>query len=183
MRISYNAPFILTLGFICTLVLFLDSLFFSNQWLTHQFFTLYGFSFFNPLDYFRLISNVIGHSGWGHLFSNFSFILLLGPILEEKYGTKMLLIMSVLTALVTGILQVIFFNTGLHGASGLVFMLIVLSSITNFRKGEIPLTFILVAALFVGKEVYKSFEQNNISEFAHVLGGICGGFFGYYLKK
>jgi membrane associated rhomboid family serine protease len=98
---------------------------------------------------------------------------------EEKYGSKRLLIMILLTALVTGILNILFFNTGLLGASGIVFMLILLSSFTNVRNGEIPITFILVAFLFLGKEVLESIQNDNISQFAHIIGGICGSIFGF----
>jgi rhomboid protease GluP len=107
---------------------------------------------------------------------------LVGPIVEEKYGSKSLLIMILITALITGILNILFFNAGLLGASGIVFMLILLSSFTNVRSGEIPVTFILVAILFLGREVFESLQNDNISQFAHIIGGICGSVFGYKVK-
>mgnify|MGYP000259418082 CR=1 FL=1 len=109
---------------------------------------------------------------------NLSFILLLGPIIEEKYGGASLLLMIGITAIVTGILNVIFFQTGLLGASGIVFLFIILASFGNAQKG-IPLTFLLIAILFLGKEVWQAFQDNNISEFAHIAGGICGSLFGF----
>nr|HMP30396.1 rhomboid family intramembrane serine protease [Saprospiraceae bacterium] len=133
----------------------------------------------NPISIFTLFSHVLGHANWGHLLGNMTFILLVGPIVEEKYGSKRLLTMILLTALVTGILNILFFNTGLLGASGVVFMLILLSSFTNVRAGEVPITFILVALLFLGKEIMESLQNDNISQFAHVIGGICGSFFGF----
>ncbi len=110
-------------------------------------------NFSDPVSYWRLISHIAGHQDWVHLMSNFSFILLIGPILEEKYGSRRLLQMILFTALITGILNVIFFSTGLMGASGIVFMFIILSSFTNFRSGDVPLTFILIILLFLTKEV------------------------------
>ena len=83
------------------------------------------------------------------------------------------------TALVTGLLNVLLLDSGLYGASGIAFMLILLTSITNIRSGEIPLSFVLVLLLFMAKEVFGAFQSNNISEFAHILGGICGAFFGF----
>jgi uncharacterized membrane protein YdcZ (DUF606 family) len=88
--------------------------------------------------------------------------------------------MIAVTALVTGALNVLFFTTGLRGASGVVFMLILLASFTNFSKGEIPLTFILVMLLYLGREIFNSFSSNNISEFAHIVGGFCGSLFGFF---
>ena len=182
MRISYNSPVILSFTFISAAVYLMDVLFFGN--LTRNFFTVYpGFSFLNPLDYLRLISHAIGHSSWQHLLGNFTFILLIGPILEEKYGSRDLLLMMFITALITGVLNSFFFSTGLLGASGIVFMLIILSSITNIRQGEIPLTFILITVLFLGQEVVNIARADNISQAAHIIGGICGGFFGLQFAK
>ena len=180
MKITYNAPVVLSFALLCVAVLAIDGIFFpSSRFLTSHFFSVGGtFQFTNPLNYISIFGHAVGHSGWSHLIGNFTFILLLGPLLEEKYGSKPLLLMMFLTALVTGILNVVFFSTGLLGASGIVFMFIILSSITNMRRGQIPLTFILVMALYVGQELLKLFEENNISEFAHIVGGICGAVFG-----
>jgi membrane associated rhomboid family serine protease len=141
-----------------------------------------GFRIFS-LDGFRLVLHVIGHDGWAHLLSNFTFVLLIGPILEEKYGSLPLLFMMLVTAIVTGLLNVLLFSSGLLGASGIVFMMILLISFTNIRAGEIPLTFIFVVLLFLAKEIIAIFETNNISEFAHIVGGICGGAFGFLLSR
>ena len=92
--------------------------------------------------------------------------------------------MICVTALVTGALNVIFFSSSLLGASGVVFMMILLASFTNFNRGEIPLTFILVLILFIGRELFDSFaitgSGNNISQFAHIVGGFIGSLFGFF---
>lgn len=148
---------------------------------TPTFFATYpGFRLTSPLFYFQLISHTLGHHNWAHLAGNFSLILLVGPILEEKYGSKKLLKMMFITALVTGILNALFFSTGLLGASGLAFMMILLVSFTNHREGEIPLTFILIVVLFLAKEVVQAFSNDDISQFAHIMGGICGSLFGFF---
>jgi uncharacterized membrane protein YdcZ (DUF606 family) len=58
--------------------------------------------------------------------------------------------------------------------------MILLASFTNFSKGEIPLTFILVLILYLGRELFNSFSSNNVSEFAHIAGGFCGSLFGFF---
>lgn len=90
-----------------------------------------------------------------------------------------------ITALVTGIANYIFFwNVGLCGASGVVFAFIVLASFTGFKEGEIPLTFILVAAIFIGQQIYEGIAvSDNISNMAHIIGGIVGAAIGYLLNK
>ncbi len=58
-----------------------------------------------------------------------------------------------------------------------------LASFTDFREGEIPITFILVAAIFIGQQVYEGIAvQNNISIMAHIVGGIVGAIIGYGLN-
>ena len=97
---------------------------------------------------------------------------------------KMLEVIGV-TALATGIVNYIFFwNVALCGASGVVFAFIVLASFTGFRAGEIPLSFILVAIIFIGQQVYEGIAvQDNISNMAHIVGGIVGAVVGYNLNR
>jgi len=154
--------------------------------LTQNWFMVPGngnFSPSNPRHWLTLLTHAAGHSGWNHLVTNFSLILLIGPMLEESYGSIALLVMIVITALVTGILNVIFFTYPLMGASGVVFMMILLASFTNFSRGEIPLTFILVLVLYLGDQLFKSFGAGigNISYFAHIAGGFCGSLFGFFI--
>jgi membrane associated rhomboid family serine protease len=58
-------------------------------------------------------------------------------------------------------------------------MLILLSSFANIKSGHIPLTFIIIVVLFLGKEFLASLKPDTISQFAHIMGGICGGMFGF----
>ena len=85
-----------------------------------------------------------------------------------------------LTAVISGILQCVFFSgTALLGASGIVFMLIMLSSLSGMEAGRIPLTLILVAVLYLGQEVYAAlFVNDNVANFMHLVGGACGTVFG-----
>ena len=182
MKIKYNAPTILTYAFFCALVTALSLTLLPN--LTQGWFMVPGrgnFSLANPRNWITIITHIAGHSGWGHLVGNFSLILLIGPMLEESYGSIALLVMILITAVVTGILNVMLFTTGLMGASGVVFMMILLASFTNFSRGEIPLTFILVLVLYLGDQLIKSFGTDNISYFAHIAGGFCGSLFGFFI--
>lgn len=182
MKIQYNSPVILSFTFISAAVLVINNTILPN--FTYRFFALLpGMSFANPMTYVRIFTHVFGHSSWQHLIGNFTFILLIGPMLEEKYGRKELLIMMGITALTTGILNVVLFDTGLLGASGIAFMLILLGSFANFRSGMLPLTFLLVLILFLGEEIVNSIRVDNISQFAHIIGGGMGTLFGFYHKR
>lgn len=181
MKITYNAPLTLTFAFVSAAVLLLNSTIFPG--LTSWLFAVGpagSFSFGDLLDYFRLVSHGIGHADVGHLVSNFSVILLVGPFLEHRFGWKDLLVMMLITLFITGVLNVLFFSKGLLGASGIVFMFILLGSFTGAKKGEIPLTFILVALLYLFKEIIGLFgAEDGISQTAHILGGLAGSVFGF----
>jgi membrane associated rhomboid family serine protease len=176
MKLKFNSPVILGFSLICVAVFFLDKVMVGTLM---PFFTLGQISISHPVSLLTLFTHIIGHANIEHLIGNLTFILLLGPIVEEKYGDTRTLFMMLITALVTGILNILFFHTGLMGASGIVFMLILLVSFTNTKSGEIPITFILIALLFVGKEVIESLKTDQISQFAHIIGGLCGSVFGF----
>jgi len=181
MRIKYNAPTVLTFTLLCALILFLTRTYFPS--LTEIWFMVPGRNNFHPGSinhWVSIISHSMGHANWAHLINNFTLILLIGPMLEEHYGSKMLLVMILVTAFATGTLNALFFNSYLLGASGVVFMMILLSSFTNFSHGEIPLTFILVLILYMGVQIFQSAGSDNISHFAHIIGGLCGSFFGFF---
>jgi len=138
----------------------------------------------DPLLYVRLVGHVFGHANLSHFFDNMVLMLLVGPMLEEKYGSKWLAIMMLVTALVTGLLFISVSEHALLGGSGLVFMLILLSSFTNLQKGRIPLTLILAILIFIGREVVSgAVTQTNISHLTHIIGGICGAVFGYVFNR
>jgi len=183
LRIRYNAPVTLTFALLCAVVLLIDQV--SGGWLISNFFTLQpDFNAGSFLSWLRMVTYVIGHANWTHLISNFSFILLIGPVLEEKYGSLPILAMMVVTALATAFLNLLLVRTGLLGASGIVFMLILLSSFTNIRQGEIPITFILIIVLYVVREFVNALTPNTgISQLAHIAGGIIGGAFGFLFSK
>jgi membrane associated rhomboid family serine protease len=125
----------------------------------------------------------MGHSNQAHIMGNMSIFLLIAPIMEEKYGSRNVLIMMFSTALVTAFFQLLLFNSGLLGASGIVFMFIVLVSFADARKGTIPLTFILVVLFYVGTEILHSLQNNQVSEYAHIAGGVMGAIFGMTFKE
>ncbi len=182
-KIKYNAPVTLTFALICLTVLGFD--FITKGYSTEMFFMTYRASWLNPLTYLRMITYCVGHIGFAHFFGNISYILLLGPLLEEKYGSKRMLEMILITAFIGGLLNnLLFSRTALCGASGIVFMMIVLSSVTSVKDNSIPLTLILILVIYLGQEVYNAiFITDSVSQFTHIAGGICGALLGMNNKK
>ena len=181
-RIKYNAPVVLTFVLVCIAVMAVTAL--THSTFNYKFFAVYpDMSWTSPRSWFRMISHVAGHASWEHLVGNMVFILLLGPMLEEKHGALNMLEMIIITGLVTGLFTMFFTSTGLLGASGVVFMMIVLSSFANVKEGEIPITFILIVILFLGKELLNATSEDRVSQSAHIIGGICGSLYGYFRER
>lgn len=181
-KIKYNSPVILSFTLLSLFAVILGYL--TAGLSTQLLFCVYKSSPLNPLSYIRLFTHILGHADWQHFLNNFMLILLVGPMLEEKYGSKKLLGMIVFTAFLTGLINIIFFDTALLGASGIAFMLILLSSFANIKQGGIPLTLILVAAAYIGNEIINGLiSQDNISQLTHIIGGICGCGLGFVMNK
>ena len=182
-RITFNSPVVLSFVIISFGAMVLNYLTagVSNRLL----FMTYHSSLASPLTYVRFFTHVLGHQGWSHYIGNMMYLLLLGPMLEEKYGSRAIIEVILITGLVTGIVTwLIFPNIALCGASGVVFAFIMMTSFTSFKEGEIPVTVILVAVIYIGQQIYEGlFVQDNISNMAHILGGIVGAVAGYTLNK
>lgn len=180
--IRINAPVILVFTCICFLAYCLNKL--TGGTANYMLFSVYRESMLNPLFYLRLLTHVFGHADWAHFSGNMLYILLLGPLLEDKYGSWNVGVIIFLTALATGIFHVMFFPAGLLGASGVVFAFIILSSITGMKDRKIPITFVILVIIFLGGQVIDGmFVRNNISNMTHIIGGIIGGGCGYMLNN
>lgn len=181
--ISFNSPVILGFTFLCFIALILNYI--TRGTTNRMFFSIYRSSPWNPLFYIRLFGHVFGHAGWDHFLGNITLILVVGPLLEEKYGSVNLSLVILLTALITGVLNLFLFpGTQLLGASGVVFACIMLSSMTSITEGSIPVTFILVAFIYIGSQIFDGiFVRDNVSHLTHIMGGVVGVVMGYILNK
>lgn len=182
-KFQYNSPVVISFFLISFAALVLGWL--SNNWTTASLFSVYRSSFRDPFTYIRLISHVLGHADPEHFFGNMLMFLVIGPPLEERYGSRVLLTGILLTALISGLLQTVLFpNSALLGASGIVFMLIMLSSLSGMEDGGIPVTLILVAVLYLGRELYSIlFVKDDVANLMHIIGGICGTTYGFLISR
>jgi membrane associated rhomboid family serine protease len=174
LRISYNAPVVLTFA-IAAVVAFIVT---QTVRPAQAWFVAYP-QLVDAHSYVGLFTHILGHGSWDHLLGNFMLILLIGPILEERHGSLTLLFMILVTALMTGLATLVFSSGFVMGASGVVFMMILLASLANVRGGDIPLTFLVVAVIYMGGEIVHSFRNDGISHMAHLVGGAVGAAFGF----
>lgn len=177
---DYNSPVIISYLIVSIIAWLLNII--TNKKSNKLLFTSYRSSPFNPLTYIRLFTHSIGHIDLSHLIHNFLFILLIGPMIEEKYGSINLLIMLLITSLVIGLFNTIFSNYSITGASGNVYMLIVLSSFSNISEGKIPITLVLILIFYVISEFKDRLIEGNKKTYhtGHLLGALCGIGFGFY---
>ena len=159
-KLQYNSPVILTFFLLSLGVLLLDWI--TGGWTTLHAFCVYRSSLADPLFYVRLFGHVLGHADFDHFLGNMLLLLVIGPPL-----------------------QCVFFpGSALLGASGIVFMLIMLASLAGMKDGRIPLTLILAAVLYLGQEVYAMVAlRDNVANFMHLVGGVTGTVFGVVLAK
>ena len=183
LRITFNAPAILTFALACVAVQGVNVL--THGASNRLLFSTYRSSLLNPLTWLRCVTHVLGHADWGHLLNNMMLLLVVGPAQEEKYGPANIVFVMLATAIATAVVNMVFFpNVALLGASGIVFAMILLSSITSTDGHTIPLTFILVAVLYIGQQVYEGiFVADNISQLGHIVGGLVGTALGFVMSR
>jgi rhomboid protease GluP len=181
--IGLDSPVTLTFALLCLLALALGKV--TGGWTSSRLFSVGRAPAGDLLLYPRLFLHVLGHMNFTHLVGNMSLLLVLGPIVEERYGAKRLVMMMAAAALVTALAHIILSpGTVVSGASGIVFMLIFLAAASGRASGKIPLTLILVAILYLGREVADGlFSKDNISQLSHIIGGGCGIAFGMMIRK
>jgi len=182
-KISFNSPVVLGFALICLAAQLLNLL--TGGASNRLVFSVYRAPLTDPLTWLRCVCHVFGHADWNHLLNNMMYLLILGPMLEEKYGSSNLIFVMLATALVTGIVNMIFFpRVMLLGASGIVFAFILLCSITTTETNSIPVTFILVALLYLGQQVYQGLTAHDeISQLGHIIGGLVGSVLGFVMNR
>ncbi len=183
-KLHYNSPVVLTYAIVCVVLLAINYL--TADWLNTLLLISYGdASLLNPLTYIRALLHVVGHADWNHLFGNMILMLLVGPAVEERYGSSNLLIMIICNAIITAIVNGLLSSAGIIGASGVVFMMIILSAFTNMQKGKIPITLIIVCIMYLGREIVNGLANptDGISQLGHIVGGFVGLGFGIYYHK
>ena len=181
--IQYNAPTTLNFAIVSFVVLIIGIA--TRDASTWKLFSVYRSPLTDLLTYPRFFLHVLGHKSFSHYSGNITLMLVLGPTLEERYGSRTLLKAIVITAFISGLLQWLLFpNAALLGASGIVFMMVLMATLGGMRSGGIPLTLILVFVIYVGSEIYEGLTSaDNISHLAHIIGGVCGAVLGVGMRS
>ena len=182
-RIEYDSPVILSVAILSFLVLGLNALLSGIP--NAVIFSTYRTSFSDPLFYVRLFTHILGHADFAHYFGNMSLLLIIGPVVEKRYGSLDMLIAVLFTAFAEGMIHCLVSpNSALLGASGIVFMCIFLAAAQNIGDGRLSLTFVFVALIYFGEAIYTGIlVSDSVSQLCHIVGGLCGIFVAYVMRR
>lgn len=182
-KITFNSPVVLWFAILSFGALLLNS--FTSGWANSFIFSIYRTSMKDPMQYVRLFTHVLGHASLAHYSNNMVMLLLVGPLLEEKYGSKSVLSVILVVALATGLVHILLpGNAALLGASGVVFAFILMASVTGTKSKGVPLTMIIVAVIYIGDAIYSGITStDNISQLTHIIGGCLGAVYAMALRR
>lgn len=189
LKVAYDAPVTLSFVIVCVVLFLLGNFVFKNGALGKVLAsptTLaggMGFIVSQPLSYLRLFLYIFGAETGGAagggagavLITNLILIMLLGPAMEERYGSVIIGIMIFVSALFSGVLNACFCAESLVGAVPVVCMMIFLNAFMSFSKKKIPLSFVAVIGLFFALELFCGLGIVRI--FICIAGGLCGSLF------
>jgi membrane associated rhomboid family serine protease len=181
--ITIEAPVICGYCVICVVVHLLSSTILPGFSLFLGFDDFFTVS--NPIHYFRVFSQLFAHSSMSHLKGNMTYLLLVGPPTEAHYGSKAIINVMRAVAISSAVSHLVLGrrNSRQLGASGVVFALIIMSSLICAKMDKIPLSFILIGILYLGEELVKLFfGMDEISHHAHLVGGVVGAIIGFRMN-
>lgn len=183
----FAAPVISTYALSCLVLMALCSL--LPQGIANQLISWFhspntvGFSSTEIKSYVQLVSHVIGHKNWAHLTVNLPLLLLLGVVVEQHYGSAVVLKLIFVTAVISSLTSFFVFQTALLGASGIVFLLITLCVFVRKDSHRIPIEAFLVAIFFTTQELINSVRKDEVAQFAHIIGAGVGFCYGLWFQK
>ena len=187
-KVAYDAPVTLTFVIVCAIIFLLNMLLakggktgglekiFASP--TNQTGVL-PFIPSVPLSYVRLLFYIFGAAAGeaSVLFTNLILIMLLGPAMEERYGSAIIGIMIFVSALFSGVLNACFCSDCLIGAVPVVCMMIFLNAFMSFSKKKFPLSFAAVMVFFVLLQIFSG--AGVVQIIICIAGGLCGSLFAF----
>ena len=185
LKFSYDAPVTITFSLVCIIVFLLDKFVFKNYLGTNILCSptaasgVLPFNFGEVLSYPRLILYVFSSTSVSLLLTNLIFIILLGPSMEERYGSVVIGIMIAVSSLFSGVLTACFCKESLTGSAPIVFMMIFLSAFMSFSKKKLPMSFIMIIGMFIAVEILNKGANGVVGVLINMAGGLCGSLFAF----
>ena len=179
--IQYNSVVTLSYFFICLIIQIINGL--SRNEFSTKYLTCSRYRITDVRFYTGVLTHAIAHGDWDHFINNMTILLLLGPSVEERYGSIPFLIMLLITTVLVGYINMVITSKSIYGASSNTSMLIVLASFASASQGKIPLTVILICLIYFVREIKRILKRDGSYHVGHIMGYICGLVFGFYFMK
>lgn len=185
LKFSYDAPVSQTFVIITVAIFLLDLLVFKLKLNTSYLIAPTSaagnlpFSLKEPLSWVRLLFYIFGGTDKALLFTNLLFVILIGPTMEERYGSIIIGLMFFVSAMFTGVLNVCACKFGISGCSSVVFMLLILNALMFFTKKTVSATSITMILLFVCREFFIQNPNGIAGTLITLAGGLCGSLFAF----
>jgi len=134
-----------------------------------------------------LITYMFLHSGPYHLFFNMYVLLIFGPMLEQRIGSKRFLLIYFASGIIAAFISSFFYFSAL-GASGAIMgilgvLIILMPDLKLLLFFVVPMQLWVAAIIFVLIDVLGIFYPTGIGNIAHLVGLATGLLYGLYLKK
>ena len=182
-RLQYNAPVTLSFALLSLRAIALGEL--TDGWTTQNLFCFFKSSPDDWLMWPRAVLHVLGNTDLTTCTGNLIVLLVVGPAAEERFGSVKVLFAVLLTAVAGALIMwYLFPKATIMGASGVLFMMMVLASFACARSGAIPITLLLVLVLFLGSEVLRAVTGSaGLQELTHIAGGGVGILLGLLFNR
>ncbi|MBS7294836.1 MAG: rhomboid family intramembrane serine protease [Treponema sp.] len=185
LKFSYDAPVSLSMAILIIVLFIIDTLIIKKPVISQflQAPTVAAgsapFAFSSVRALFGIVFHIFSYFDFNQLLCDLIFIMLLGPFMEERYGSIIIGIMIFVASLFSGVLNACFCSFPSSGAPCIVFMLILLDAMMNISKKKISASSIAVLLLFIVR-LYIVKNQNGIIDVIIVIaGGLCGSLFAF----
>lgn len=179
MRLTCNAPVMLTLTTLSVFIYLLDT------YIIPGFVASYcssPHSLTDPNAFLRLFSYPFGHRSWVQLVTNYALLLLIGQILEKRYNALQLLSVIIVSVVLTGLINTFIQANPLVGSDGISVCMVLFISLSYVRKGELPLSLVVIVILFFIAEFDTLFNSDNLSRLSILTGAVLAVLYGLTLK-
>ena len=185
LKFVYDAPVMLSFVLAVLVIFMLDTFVFkgtlAEKWLLSPTAAegSLPFAFSDFTSILRLFLHVLGGRDIPFLICNLIFILLLGPQMEERYGSVIIGIMIFVAALFSGVLNACFCKVPVSGSEPVVFMLILLCAMMHLSRSKVSASALAVIILFAVMLVLRKNPNGTAGVLITLAGGLCGSLFAF----
>ncbi len=133
----------------------------------------------------RIVTSIFAHGGIAHLLLNSFALFLFGLILEQRIGSKRVIILFLVSGVLINLITPYPLSLGASGAIYALIGALALLRPTMMMWGfGVPMPMILVAVLYLIQDIIGAFAPaSTVGNLAHISGLIMGVAVGIYWRK